>query len=111
MAGLERLLELAEIIESAADHELRLTFLAGALAHLFETVVDQIELELVLVLHGRGVQSKHPIFLNKKLTLPAVPRLPALRVKRLRTLPTVRVGLSVAHSTAARPRAERSPRK
>ena len=39
-------------------HELRLALLAGALAHLLEAVVDQLELELVRV-DARRVQAEH----------------------------------------------------
>ena len=56
-AVLERLLELAEVGEGAAHHELRLALLAGALAHLLEPVVDQLELELLGV-EARRVQAE-----------------------------------------------------
>src|SRR5436305_8882180 len=44
-AVLQGLLELAEIGEGAAEHELRLPLIAGALAHLLQTVVDQLQLQ------------------------------------------------------------------
>ena len=40
------------------------------------------------------------MWLNWKLTLPALPRLPPFLLNRLRTLATVRTGLSVAVSTS-----------
>ena len=49
-ARFQRLLQFAEIVEGAADHQLRFALVAGALAHLLETVVDEIELQLILVL-------------------------------------------------------------
>src|SRR6516225_8903407 len=57
-ARLERLLQPAEIGERAADHQLRLTFLAGALAHLVESMIDEVQLEVVLV-QALWVQAEH----------------------------------------------------
>ncbi len=57
-ALLERLLQRAEILEQAAGDELRLALFAGALAELLETVVDQVELEVVLV-DALGIQPEH----------------------------------------------------
>src|SRR5215472_5466436 len=57
-ARLERLLQPAEVGESAADHQLRFTLLAGALAHLLEAVIDQIQLEVVLIDPLR-IQTEH----------------------------------------------------
>src|SRR5215831_14496784 len=57
-ARFERLLQPAEVCEPAADHQLRLTFLAGALAHLLEAVIDQIQLEVVLIDPLR-IQTEH----------------------------------------------------
>src|SRR6266404_6483175 len=51
----ESFLQPAEIIEGAANHQLRLALVPGAVAHLFQTVVDQIQLELVLILDAAGV--------------------------------------------------------
>src|SRR5437773_2535329 len=56
-ARFQRLLQPAEIGEGTADHQLRLALLAGALAHLLESVVDEVQLEIVLVdppQHGVG---------------------------------------------------------
>ena len=58
LALFQRLLQLAEVREHAADHDLRLAFLAGALAHLLEAVVDQVQLQVVLV-DAFGVQAEH----------------------------------------------------
>ena len=69
-----------------------------ALAHLLEPVVDQLELERVGV-EPAGLRRKTPMRLNRKATLPVVPRLPPPLLKCVRTLATVRVGLSVAVST------------
>src|SRR5580658_7672873 len=52
-ARLERLLQSAEVLESAAQYQLRLALLAKALAHLIQAVVDHLELELVLIDTGR----------------------------------------------------------
>src|SRR5262245_57338873 len=57
-ARFERLLQPAEVGEPAADHQLRLTLLAGALAHLLEAVIDQIQLEVVLIDPLR-IQTEH----------------------------------------------------
>ena len=40
---------MAEVREGAAHDELRLAFLADALAHFFETVIDEVQLEIVLI--------------------------------------------------------------
>src|SRR5437870_3934220 len=48
-ARLEGFLQASEIGEGAADHELRLALLAGALAHLVQAMVDEVELQIVLV--------------------------------------------------------------
>src|SRR3954466_14064385 len=42
--GLEGGLQLAEVGERAADYRLRLALVVRALAHLFEAVVDQVQL-------------------------------------------------------------------
>src|SRR3984893_15654304 len=57
-ARFQRLLQPAEIGEGTADHQLRLALLAAALAHLLESVVDEVQLEIVLV-DSRWVQAKH----------------------------------------------------
>ena len=89
-------------VEGAADDELRLALLAGALAHLLEAVVDQVELERVLVDAGR-VESEHAHALEQEARrCPLLPRLPPCLLKVLRTFATVRVGLSVAVSTSTR---------
>ena len=49
-----------------------------------------------------GFRRKTPICLNRKPTLPVLPRLPPPLLKWVRTLATVRVGLSVAVSTMTR---------
>ena len=99
-AVLERLLQLAEVGERAAEDELRLALLAGALAHLLEPVVDELELELVRVEPRRVRGGTTPMRLNRKATLPVLPMLPPPLLKCVRTLATVRVGLSVAVSTS-----------
>src|SRR6516164_6945687 len=48
-ARLERLLQPPEVGEPTADHQLRFALLAGALAHLLEAVIDQVQLEIVLI--------------------------------------------------------------
>src|ERR1700730_6679654 len=57
-ARFQRLLQPAEIGEGTANHQLRLALLAAALAHLLESVVDEVQLEIVLV-DSRGVEAKH----------------------------------------------------
>ncbi len=52
-ARLECLLQLAEVGKRAADQQLRLAFLVAALAHLFKTVVNEVELEIILIDAGR----------------------------------------------------------
>ena len=47
-----------------------------------------------------GSSLNTPMRLNRKLTLPLLARLPPNLLKTLRTLATVRVGLSVAVSTS-----------
>ena len=59
-ARLERLLQPAEVGERAADHQLRLALLPGALAHLIETVIDEVQLEVVLVDAARGSGETRP---------------------------------------------------
>src|SRR5512139_3941404 len=54
----QRLLHLAEIIEGAAHHDLRLALLAGAFPHFIEAVVHQVQLQVVLV-DAFGVQAEH----------------------------------------------------
>ena len=61
---LEGLLQRAEIVEGAADHQLRFALVPGAVAHLFQTVVDQIQFEFVLILDRGGVQAEHAHFLE-----------------------------------------------
>src|SRR2546429_7670306 len=61
----QRLLQPAEIGEGTADHQLRLALLAGALAHLLESVVDEVQLEIVLV-DPRGIQAKHAHLAEQK---------------------------------------------
>src|SRR6185295_20207916 len=56
-AVLERLLQMAEVVERAAQEELRLALLAGRLAQLLEAVIDQLELELLGV-ELRGVEAE-----------------------------------------------------
>ena len=57
-ARFEGLLQVAEVGEGPADDQLRLPLLAGALTHLIEPVVHEIQLQVVLVDAG-GVQSEH----------------------------------------------------
>src|SRR3569833_667241 len=45
VAHLESFLELAEVGEGAANDDQQLPFLARALSHLLETVVDEVQLE------------------------------------------------------------------
>ena len=66
-------------------HELRLALLAGALAHLLEAVVDQVELEVILVDAGR-VEAEHAHLLELEARRCRWwPRLPPFLVKMLRT--------------------------
>ena len=97
-ALLERLLQLAEVGERAADHELRLALLAGALAHLLEAVVDQLELERLLV-DALGVEPEDAHVLEQEADAAGRAEVAAALVEVVRTLATVRVGLSVAVST------------
>ena len=56
-----RLLQLAEVGKVAADHQLGLALLAGALAHLLQAVVNQVQFEIVLVDAGRvEPEDAHP---------------------------------------------------
>ena len=64
-ARFQSLLQLAEIGKGAANDELRLALLAGALAHLLESMVDEIELEVILV-DARGVEAEDPHALEEK---------------------------------------------
>ena len=57
-ALLERLLHVAEFREQAARHDLRFALLAGAVAHLVEAVIDEIQLEIV-VIDAFRVQAEH----------------------------------------------------
>ena len=61
-ATLQRFLQLAEVTERAADHQLRLALIAGAVAHLLEPVVDEIQFELVVILDVRRIEAKHAHF-------------------------------------------------
>ena len=54
----ERLLHVAEFREQATRHDLRFAFLAGAVAHFVEPVIDEIQLEIV-VIDARGIQAEH----------------------------------------------------
>ena len=51
-------LQRAEVLERAARDQLRLVFLARALAEFLEAVVDQVQLEIILV-DTLGAQAKH----------------------------------------------------
>src|SRR6266550_1775586 len=64
-ARFQRLLQPAEIGEGTADHQLRLALLAAALAHLVESVVDEVQLEIVLV-DARGAEAKHAHLTEQK---------------------------------------------
>ena len=65
LADFERVLQRAEIREPAADHELRLTVLAAALAHFLEAVVHQVQLEIIVVDAG-GIETKDAHFPEQK---------------------------------------------
>jgi len=59
---LERLLQVAEVGEGAADEQLGLPLLAGRLAHLLEPEVDEVELELLGLESGRVEPERpHPL--------------------------------------------------
>ena len=86
-------------VELATGDDLRLAFLAGAVAHFVEAVIDEVELEIVVVDASAGLSRNTPILRNWNATLPELPRLPPCFEKMARTEATVRVGLSVAAST------------
>ncbi len=61
----EGFLQFAEVGEGAADDELWLSLLASALTHLLETMIYEVELEIILV-DARGVEAEHTHFLKEE---------------------------------------------
>ena len=98
-ALLERFLHVAEVGEQAARHDLRLAFLAGAVAHLVEAVIDEIELEIV-VIDAVGLQAEHAHLAELERDAAGAAEIAAALGENARApARPVRVGLSVAAST------------
>src|SRR6516165_950996 len=74
---LVRPLQLAEVAKGAANDQLRFALLAAALAHLFQAMIDQVQLEVVLV-QSLWVQTEHSYLGEHKTDTAVGGKMPAV---------------------------------